>query len=72
MQPALFSTAAIGLLMLMGGQVSAMVTTSIDPETQLQSWTLQEGAFSLQLIQRLPDQTRAFYMARGFSRTKSR
>lgn len=69
MQPALFSTAAISLLILIGGPVSAMVTTSVDPETQLQSWALQDGAFSLQLIQRLPDQTRAFYMARGFSRT---
>ena len=34
-------------------------------------WVFQQGAFSLQLIQRTPDQTRAFFQARGFSPTAS-
>ncbi len=35
-------------------------------ENGLKSWTLRDGALELQLIQRLPDQTRAFFLARGF------
>ena len=31
------------------------------------SWTLEQDALELQLIQRLPDQTRAFYQGRGFT-----
>lgn len=46
---------------------SAGVKTATDGQTQLQSWTLVEGALSLQIIQRLPDQTRAFFQGRGFS-----
>ncbi len=30
-------------------------------------WGFRQGGFSLQLIQRTPDQTRAFFQARGFS-----
>lgn len=45
---------------------AAGITTSTDPNG-LQSWHLQDHDFSLQLIQRLPDQTRAFFQARGFS-----
>ena len=37
-------------------------------ENGLQSWHLQQGALSLKLIQRTPDQTRAFFLARGFPR----
>ncbi len=35
-------------------------------ENGLRSWTLHDGALELQLIPRLPDQTRAFFLARGF------
>ena len=37
-------------------------------ENDLQSWELRQGALSLKLIQRTPDQTRAFFLARGFPR----
>ena len=37
-----------------------------DPDTGLVTWTLRDGAISLELIQRLPDQTRAFFQGRGF------
>ena len=45
----------------------ADVKTETSSETQLQSWTLKEGDFELKIAQLLPDQTRAFYLARGFS-----
>lgn len=47
--------------------LQANVSTSIDAETQLKSWKLNRGALSLELIQRLPDQTRGFFLGRGFS-----
>jgi len=45
----------------------ASINTQTDPETQRQSWVLSEDGFELEIAQLLPDQTRAFYMARGFS-----
>ena len=38
-----------------------------DPETGLARWHFRDGALSVELVQRLPDQTRAFFMGRGFS-----
>ncbi len=55
------------LLTVTGTQAVALVKSTTDTETQLVSWTLTEHAFSLELIQRLPDQTRAFFQGRGFS-----
>lgn len=43
------------------------VTTGIDAEAQLPYWEFNDGGVSIRLVQRLPDQTRAFFMARGFS-----
>ena len=65
MQLARFSTATAALLL--STSATAVVERGIDAETQLKSWKLSEGAFSLELIQRLPDQTRGFFLARGFS-----
>lgn len=45
----------------------AAVEMSVNPETKLKSWKLNHGVFSLELIQRLPTQTRAFFQGRGFS-----
>ena len=47
--------------------LTAGVTISKDPDTALIGWKLNQGGFELELIQRLPDQTRAFFLARGFS-----
>lgn len=55
------------LLSLICLQAEALVKSSIDAETQLKSWKLTQGALSLELLQRLPDQTRAFFQGRGFS-----
>ncbi len=47
-------------------QPAASVQVSVDANN-LKSWHFQSGPLSLTLVQRLPDQTRAFYLARGFS-----
>jgi hypothetical protein len=46
--------------------VAARVSQTIDPDTGLQGWHWEGDGISVELIQRLPDQTRAFFMARGF------
>ena len=48
------------------GQVSSEVITSEEAQTGLSTWEWREAGVSVQLVQRLPDQTRAFYQARGF------
>ena len=45
----------------------AVATTGIDKDAQLPYWELKSRGLSLRLVQRLPDQTRAFFAARGFA-----
>ncbi|HKJ77604.1 MAG TPA: hypothetical protein VKA64_10420 [Gammaproteobacteria bacterium] len=49
----------------------AEVVRETDPETGLVSWRWQGEALSLELVQRLPDQSRAFFLGRGFERDNS-
>lgn len=51
-------------------QVSAKgkVLTGVDEDAQLPFWEWRSDTVSLRLVQRLPDQTRAFFMGRGFSK----
>jgi len=49
------------------GMASGEVTTAQDPQTGLRSWTWDHRGVSVQLVQRLPDQTRAFFLGRGFA-----
>ena len=49
--------------------LSAAVERGVDTQTGLRSWEWREAGVSLRLVQRLPDQTRAFFQARGFSGT---
>lgn len=65
MQPLILSF--IALLSIVSAQSIARVEQSTDSESQLKSWKLTKNALSLELIQRLPDQTRAFFQGRGFS-----
>ncbi len=44
----------------------AEVQTGSDPETGLRFWQWSEDGVSVRLVQRLPDQTRGFFLARGF------
>jgi len=45
---------------------SAEVKTGIDEEAKLPFWQWSEQGVSIRLVQRLPDQTRAFFIGRGF------
>lgn len=45
----------------------AEVTTGIDEQAQLPYWQLDDDMMSLRLVQRLPIQSRAFFLARGFT-----
>jgi hypothetical protein len=51
----------------LSGASAAEPSPRIDPDTRLATWTLRDGALSVDLVQRLPDQTRAFFQGRGFS-----
>lgn len=44
----------------------AGVSKTVNKETGLLGWKLTQGSLQLELIQRLPDQTRAFLLGRGF------
>jgi hypothetical protein len=55
------------LLLLAGTPLAAEIARSADEETGLRKWHLAEGKLEVELVQRLPDQTRGFFMARGFS-----
>jgi len=56
----------ISLLIQVAAQ-AADVTTGKNPDTGLRYWQWQSGDLLLKLTQRTPDQTRAFFMARGFT-----
>ena len=62
-QVAAFSTAAAAAFC-----AQAEVATGIDADAGLPYWELSEPGMSVRLVQRHPDQTRAFFLARGFSR----
>lgn len=47
--------------------VAAQLSTGVDAQAQLPYWEVSDAAMSLRLVQRLPDQTRGFFTARGFS-----
>ena len=46
----------------------AEVTRSVNPDNGLQGWHFADGDIEIELIQRLPDQTRALFMNHEFSR----
>jgi hypothetical protein len=54
------------LLLLAAQAATAGVTQGTDPEAQLPYWEIVEEGMSLRLVQRLPDQTRGYFLARGF------
>ncbi|MCP4407578.1 MAG: hypothetical protein GY807_07425 [Gammaproteobacteria bacterium] len=45
----------------------AEVTIGTEKETGLKSWAWKFNGITMQLVQRLPDQTRAFFLGRGFA-----
>ena len=52
---------------LLSGNAAAAIERGVDAETGLRSWVWREAGVVLHLVQRLPDQSRAFFLARGFS-----
>lgn len=44
----------------------AELVTGTEPDSGLAFWRYLDDGISLELVQRLPDQTRAFFLARGF------
>lgn len=50
-----------------GTPLAATPSTGIDEQAQLPYWELRDEGMSLRLVQRLPDQSRAFFLARGFN-----
>ncbi len=61
---------AAALCCATGNPVQAQLSQGIDAEAGLPYWELQESGISLRLVQRLPDQTRAFFLARGVPRAE--
>jgi hypothetical protein len=49
--------------------VGAALLTGTDETAQLPFWQWSDQTVSIRLVQRLPDQSRAFFAARGFSTT---
>lgn len=54
------------MLCVISSSSIAELSQKLNKETGLIGWKFQQGNLELELIQRLPDQTRAFFMARGF------
>jgi hypothetical protein len=46
---------------------SVNVTQGIDDSAKLPYWSISDQGVSIRLVQRVPNQTRAFFIARGFS-----
>ncbi len=64
----LYGSIAGVLLLGLPIAVAAEVLTGADAQTGLRYWEWQQDGVSVRLVQRLPDQTRAFFLGRGFSR----
>ncbi|BAN69315.1 hypothetical protein [endosymbiont of unidentified scaly snail isolate Monju] len=51
--------------------VLAATETGSDPQSGLRFWEWSQDGVSVRLVQRLPDQTRGFFLARGFRATEA-
>lgn len=60
-------TAVAIAMWLVAAPAIAIINTGIDAEAGLPYWEIIDGGVSIRLVQRLPDQTRGFFQARGFS-----
>ncbi|MDH3980050.1 MAG: hypothetical protein OEU91_06005, partial [Gammaproteobacteria bacterium] len=64
----LITGSAIIVLLLAGASAYAAVTRTVNETNGLQGWRFLEGDIEIELVQRLPDQTRALLMNHEFSR----
>ena len=51
---------------LVAATTIAAVSTGTDEQAQLPYWQWEDDVVSIRLVQRLPDQTRAYFAGRGF------
>jgi hypothetical protein len=58
---------AILLILMPSLAFTVTFATGIDEQADLPYWQIEDEGMSLRLVQRMPDQSRAFFMARGFS-----
>lgn len=58
---------AVAFLLLALPALAGTISTGIDAEARLPYWQLQADGMTLRLVQRLPEQSRGFFEARGFS-----
>ncbi|MHB8534124.1 MAG: hypothetical protein ACYDBW_01605 [Sulfuricaulis sp.] len=58
---------ALAMPWLTTARADAVVTTGTDGQARLPYWQIVDRGVSIRLVQRLPDQTRGFFQARGFS-----
>ncbi len=59
------------LLLAFEALAEGAVLTGTDEEAQLPFWEWRDEVMSVRLVQRLPDQTRAFFTARGFDKSQA-
>jgi hypothetical protein len=57
----------VALCGIAGTVGATTLSTGTDEQAQLPYWEIRDAGMSLRLVQRLPDQTRGFFTARGFS-----
>jgi hypothetical protein len=65
--PAIRRVTLAAAMLSLAVPAAAVISTGIDAEAELPYWEVVEHGVSIRLVQRLPDQTRGFYQARGFS-----
>jgi hypothetical protein len=65
-QPCAIAVAGV-LLWCVTPLAAAAVSTGTDADAQLPYWEVAEPGVTIRLVQRLPDQTRGFFQARGFA-----
>jgi hypothetical protein len=65
--PALRIMTLCGLFLVSPAGLADPVAVGIDAETRLKHWEWNADGVALRITQRLPDQTRAFFLARGFN-----
>lgn len=65
--PSLRQAMLAAVVLSLAGPAAAVISTGTDAEAELPYWEVVEHGVSIRLVQRLPDQTRGFYQARGFS-----
>lgn len=65
--PAIQRVALAAVMLSLAVPAIAVINTGTDAEAELPYWEVVDQGVSIRLVQRLPDQTRGFYQARGFS-----